>query len=154
MPWRSQQSVQLLARTALHVHCPPRLIPRGCCISLQISVLWNCFISVSGLIIAAGVNNRITGIVDSEHFYRPFRRLFVTLAIFDSSARSLVMANAAVFLGQEWRSSRDAFAFTPEAADYYSQSCKELSVRLGDPVDRISDGVITTVLGFLCHDVS
>ena len=91
--------------------------------------------------------------VDNQ-FYRPFRQLFVRMAIFDSSARKLVLANAAIFLSQRWRPATEAFIETPEAATYYSQSCKELSLRFSDPSDRLSDAVIATVLGFLCHDVS
>lgn len=76
------------------------------------------------------------------------------MAVFDSTACKLVMANAVVFLDQTWRSSSSAFDATAESAKYYTQSCKELSLRLSDPGDRFSDGVIATVLGFLCHDVS
>lgn len=74
--------------------------------------------------------------------------------MFDATACKLVMANAVVFLDQTWRSSSSAFDATAESAKYYTQSCKELSLRLSDPGDRIGDGVIATVLGFLCHDVS
>lgn len=89
-----------------------------------------------------------------QQFYRPFRALFLRMALFDSSARKLVLANAAIFCEQRWRSAREAFRVTPEAATYYLQSCRELSCRFADPSDRLSDGVIATVLGFLCHDVS
>jgi hypothetical protein len=68
----------------------------------------------------------------------------------DESAFYLTMANAAVLFGRE-TGSREAQ--TNEAMKYYTKSLQSVSKRLQDPVDSVSEGVLGTVLGFVCHDV-
>jgi len=40
-----------------------------------------------------------------------------------------------------------------ESANYFSCCTSLLARRLGCPGEGVSEGVINTVLGFLCHDV-
>lgn len=42
---------------------------------------------------------------------------------------------------------------SPESMKYYFEAADQLSKRLLDPQDRVSVGVIATVLGYMCHDV-
>jgi hypothetical protein len=60
------------------------------------------------------------------------------------------MANAALFLGAE---TGDKDAETVESMRYYTMSLHSVTKRLQDPVDGVSEGVMGTVLGFVCHDV-
>jgi hypothetical protein len=61
------------------------------------------------------------------------------------------MANAALFFGAE---TGDQDAETAESVKYYTMSLHSVTRRLQDPVDGVSEGVMGTVLGFACHDVS
>jgi hypothetical protein len=68
----------------------------------------------------------------------------------DESAFNLTMANAATLYGIE---TGNGIRETAESMQYYSLSLRSINRRLQDPIDRISEGVIGTVLGFVCHDV-
>jgi hypothetical protein len=76
--------------------------------------------------------------------------IWLTAGMSDVSAFHLTLANAALLFGKETGSKE---VETTEAMKYYTTSLQSLSNRLHDPVDGISEGVITTVLGFVCHDV-
>jgi hypothetical protein len=69
----------------------------------------------------------------------------------DKSAFHLTMANAAMFFGKEIGCTN---AETAESMKYYTISLRSINKRLLDPIDSISEGVMGTVLGFVCHDVS
>jgi hypothetical protein len=68
----------------------------------------------------------------------------------DQSAFHLAMANAALFFDREIGSEN---VESSESTKYYTMSLQVINKRLQDPVDKISEGVMGTVLGFACHDV-
>jgi hypothetical protein len=45
------------------------------------------------------------------------------------------------------------FADNPEAARYYSRALAQLATRLEHDTDRVSPGVIISILGLLCYAV-
>lgn len=75
------------------------------------------------------------------------------MALFDASAFKLSMANAAMFLDEINHPTTFQYERCREALVYYGQSVREVTSRLADPVDRASEGLMTTVLGLICHDV-
>jgi hypothetical protein len=79
------------------------------------------------------------------------RVTWITIGMSDSSAFNLTLASASVALAQE---SNPAARETIESMKYYTTSIRALKQRLQDPVDSTSDGVISTILGFACLDVS
>lgn len=83
--------------------------------------------------------------------YRPLIEEWFTASMCDKSAFQLTMASAAVIYGVE---AGDRQSETVESLKYYNMSLQSVNMRLQDPVDGISEGVIGTVLGFACHDVS
>jgi hypothetical protein len=73
------------------------------------------------------------------------RALWITIAMSDSSAFHLTLAHASQFLAEAGE--------TSESMKHYTTSVRTVSRRLRDPVDGISDGIIGTILGFVCYDV-
>lgn len=75
------------------------------------------------------------------------------MALADHSAFKLSMANASMFLAQ--RKDPDGFRYEAcsESLKYFGQCLSLVTKRLEDPKDRVSEGVITTILGLICHDV-
>ena len=54
-----------------------------------------------------------------------------------------------------WTTSRTAaleYSDCDESAKYYSECLNQVSQRLESSTESLSQGIITTVLGFLCHD--
>lgn len=77
------------------------------------------------------------------------------MALTDQSAFILCKANAAMFLEKARLRNGDEFRYEhcAETLSYYGQCVREVSSRLSDPVDCVSEGVFTTILGLICHDV-
>jgi hypothetical protein len=71
----------------------------------------------------------------------------------DATAFNLSLANAALFYDQRTRTSTFKYENSVECLTYYGKCLREISKRLGSSDDSVSDGVIMTVLGLLCHDV-
>ena len=69
----------------------------------------------------------------------------------DESAFQITVANAAMIYGAD---AVHKPSETAESMNYYSMSLQSVNKRLQDPMDGISEGVIGTVIGFACHDVS
>lgn len=92
---------------------------------------------------------------DAEYNYRPFRKVWFAMALTDQSAFILCKANAAMFLEKARLRNGDEFRYEhcAETLSYYGQCVREVSSRLSDPVDCVSEGVFTTILGLICHDV-
>jgi len=74
----------------------------------------------------------------------------MTIGMSDSGAFGITLASASLALAQE---SRQAARDTTESVKHYTTSVHAVRKRLQDPVDRTSDGVISTILGFACLDV-
>ena len=76
------------------------------------------------------------------------------MALTDATAFQLCMANAAMFMAQRQQPEMYQYETCTEALEYYGKTLGQLTKRLEDSNDCTSTGVITTVLGFICHDVS
>jgi len=76
------------------------------------------------------------------------------MAIADRSAFYLCLANGALFYHQMTQGSGLEYSDSEESAGYFGHCTSQLAQRLGDEDDGVSEGVITTVIGFLCHDAS
>ena len=90
---------------------------------------------------------------ESEYNYRPFRKVWFSMALCDHSAFMLSMANAAMFLDEARNPDNFQYADSAEALRYYGQCVEQITTRLSNPADCTSEGVITTILGLICHDV-
>ena len=75
------------------------------------------------------------------------------MAIVDSSAFYLSLANAALFVNRLDQQGYLEYSDSVESAKYYSECLNQITQRLASRTESLSQGVITTVLGFLCHDV-
>ncbi|KAJ5676550.1 uncharacterized protein N7477_002183 [Penicillium maclennaniae] len=90
---------------------------------------------------------------DSEYNYRPFRKVWFAIALCDHSAFMLSMANAAMFLDEARNPGTFQYEDSAEALRYYGQCVEQITARLSNPEDCTSEGVITTILGLICHDL-
>ncbi|BCS27832.1 uncharacterized protein APUU_60880S [Aspergillus puulaauensis] len=92
---------------------------------------------------------------DAEYNYRPFRKVWFAMALSDQSAFILCKANAAMFLEKARLRDGDEFRYEhcAETLGYYGQCVREVTRRLSDPVDCVSEGVFTAILGLICHDL-
>ncbi|KIX06765.1 uncharacterized protein Z518_04741 [Rhinocladiella mackenziei CBS 650.93] len=78
---------------------------------------------------------------EGDHVYRPFRYEWFSMAVVDYSAFYQITNHS----GTE-------YSDCVESARYFSTCLNQIAQRLGSKTDSISQGVITTILGFLCHD--
>jgi len=90
---------------------------------------------------------------EADYQYRPFRTVWFTMSLHDHSAFRLAMANAAMFLGEKHHPQTFRYEHCHEALKYYGQCVRQITDRLADPTDCTSEGVVTTILGLICHDV-
>jgi hypothetical protein len=77
------------------------------------------------------------------------------MALLDPSSYFLCLANAALFMNQ-YITRRKSLEYTDsaESAKYYSKCLTQVTQKLACEVERFREGVITTVLGFVCHSIS
>ncbi|OAP63314.1 hypothetical protein AYL99_02541 [Fonsecaea erecta] len=90
--------------------------------------------------------------IEGEYLYRPFRNEWFTMAVIDCTAFYLSLANAALFFHQMTERRGCEYGDFEESSRYLSLCLNQVAQRLGRESHNISQGVITTVLGFLCHD--
>ncbi|KAJ6121126.1 hypothetical protein N7523_005406 [Penicillium sp. IBT 18751x] len=64
------------------------------------------------------------------------------------------MANAAMFLDEARNPGTFRYEDSAEALRYYGQCVEQITARLSNPDDCTSEGVITTILGLICHDLA
>ncbi|KIW97531.1 uncharacterized protein Z519_01115 [Cladophialophora bantiana CBS 173.52] len=76
------------------------------------------------------------------------------MAVIDCTAFYLSLANAALFFHQMTERKGCEHSDFEESSAYLSLCLNQVTERLGKESDNVSDGVITTILGFLCHDSS
>ncbi|KAL4913230.1 hypothetical protein BDW62DRAFT_214401 [Aspergillus aurantiobrunneus] len=91
--------------------------------------------------------------VDAEYNYRPFRKIWFSMGLSDRTAFILCKANAAMFLEQVRLCDQFRYEHCRETLTYYGQCVRQVMERLSDPVDCVSKGVLTAVLGLICHDL-
>ncbi len=75
------------------------------------------------------------------------------MAIVDRTAFHLSLANAALFFHQLSQRKGSEHSDFEESSKYLDLCLSEIGQRLGNELEMVSEGVVTTVLGFLCHDV-
>lgn len=90
---------------------------------------------------------------DSDYVFRPFRAIWFSMAMTDASAFLVSLANAAMFLDQIHRRKAYQYEKSVECLTFYGKCVKEVTRRLENSNDRVSAGVITTILGLICHEV-
>lgn len=77
------------------------------------------------------------------------------MALLDASSYYLCLANAALFMDLHFnRRATLAYTNSVESTKYYSKCLTQLTKQLACQVQNISEGAITTVLGFICHSFS
>ncbi|KAK3942915.1 hypothetical protein QBC46DRAFT_379076 [Diplogelasinospora grovesii] len=97
---------------------------------------------------------------ESASIYRPssFRLEWFAMAMLDQSAYYLSLANAALILNLRRKNLTASCGFEyseyPESSKYYHICLSQVTRRLGDVMEGVSKGMVTTVLGFICHDSS
>ena len=91
---------------------------------------------------------------EGDSLFRPFRYEWHAIALVDYSAFHLYLANAALFLFQVSNKSSIEYGDCVEAGQYFGTCLAQLARRLGDQSDNTSPGLITTILGLLCYNVS
>jgi hypothetical protein len=91
---------------------------------------------------------------EGDYLYRPFRHEWFAMAVVDRTAFYLSLANAALFFHQITQQRiRSEYSDFEESSKYLGLCLNEVALRLDQESNNVSDGVVTTVLGFLCHDV-
>jgi hypothetical protein len=75
------------------------------------------------------------------------------MAVCDSTAFYLSLANATVFFNQITLGKGSDYSDFKESSKYLGLCLNQMTERLRTELNNISDGIVTTVLGFLCHDV-
>ncbi|KAJ5606257.1 hypothetical protein N7510_009038 [Penicillium lagena] len=90
---------------------------------------------------------------EADYQYRPFRTVWFTMSLHDHSAFRLALANAAMFLDEKHHPQTFRYDHCHEALKYYGQCVRQITDRLADPTDCTSEGVVTTILGLICHDL-
>lgn len=95
---------------------------------------------------------------EADYVYRPFRASWFRIGLSDTAAFDLWLAQAVVIRNGLFHEP-NAFNYdakyldTFEASKYYCKSLHQLALRLNNREDCISDGVIATIMGFICVDV-
>jgi len=88
---------------------------------------------------------------------RPLGPIWFTVGMTDKSAFQLTLGNAAYCFNKEtslYKGERFEHGETEESMSFYTAAMESVKSRLRDPIDGVSEGVIGSVLGFACHDVS
>ncbi|KAI2817573.1 transcriptional regulator family: Fungal Specific TF [Aspergillus niger] len=90
---------------------------------------------------------------DRDYVFRPFRTVWFSMALTDATAILVALANAAMFLDQRLRAQGYQYETSTECLSYYGQCVRQVTHRLADTRESISQGVITAILGLTCHDL-
>ncbi|KAH8887808.1 hypothetical protein GQ53DRAFT_843926 [Thozetella sp. PMI_491] len=89
---------------------------------------------------------------EASLLYRPFRHEWFAMAVLDPSAYYLCLANASLFLFQHVTSQKNLeYSASAESTRYYSMCLKQVVTRLADAWESTTEGIITTILGLVCH---
>jgi hypothetical protein len=93
-------------------------------------------------------------IAHAEYNYRPFRKVWIQIGLSDPTAFQLSLASAQLFRNSMSGSPDLDITDNEKSAKHYYKAVKQLSDRLGDELECLRPGVVATVLGCICHDVS
>ncbi|KAI8713683.1 hypothetical protein NCS52_01213600 [Fusarium sp. LHS14.1] len=91
---------------------------------------------------------------ESEYINQPFHSIWVRIGFSDPTTLHLSMATTLLLWNRKNNDPVLKAANDMEAVRYYSKALKDLSTRLSDPFDCTSAGVVATIIGCLCHDIS
>ena len=86
--------------------------------------------------------------------YRPFRIIWLRMAIADPATFNLSLAHGVVFLNELRRRAGYDFMYDNESVKYLTRALKHLSYYLEDETSRVSEATVCTILGLACKDVS
>jgi hypothetical protein len=103
--------------------------------------------SISSLNLLSIVN---TG---ADYLYRPFRLEWFSMGLVDCSAFYLSLENAVLFFNQMTKQGSFEYSDHLESSKYYGECLNQVARRLSSRTECVSEGAITTVPGFICHDV-
>ncbi|OJK01441.1 hypothetical protein ASPACDRAFT_41702 [Aspergillus aculeatus ATCC 16872] len=90
---------------------------------------------------------------DKDYVFRPFRSVWFSMALTDPSAIFVALANAAMFFDQRVRAQEFKYETSSACLAYYGRCVQQVRARLGSVKESLSEGVITAVLGLICHDL-
>ncbi|PYH49691.1 uncharacterized protein BP01DRAFT_419836 [Aspergillus saccharolyticus JOP 1030-1] len=90
---------------------------------------------------------------DKDYVFRPFRSVWFSMALTDPSATFVALANAAMFLDQRLRAQEFSYETSSECLAYYGRCVQQVRGRLGNVKESLGEGVITAILGLICHDL-
>ncbi|RAK73253.1 uncharacterized protein BO72DRAFT_437892 [Aspergillus fijiensis CBS 313.89] len=90
---------------------------------------------------------------DKDYVFRPFRSVWFSMALTDPSAIFVALANAAMFFDQRVRAQEFKYEKSSECLAYYGRCVQQVRARLGSVKESLSEGVITAILGLICHDL-
>lgn len=95
---------------------------------------------------------------EADFVYRPFRTSWFRIGLSDTAAFDLWLAQAVVIRNgllheQNTINYGTKYLDTSEANRYYCKSLHQLALRLNSREECVSDGVIATIMGFICVDV-
>lgn len=94
-------------------------------------------------------------IEESRYVFRPFRFLWLSLAVTDEAAWYITLANSAAWRDGDWGAMTKDISSSAEALTYYSKSLKSISERLKHvPEDSDLEGLIVAIAGCICHDAT
>jgi hypothetical protein len=94
----------------------------------------------------------VTG--SAGELYRPFRLEWFATAVADRCSYYLCLANGAMFYHRTIQGGGSyEYSEYEESAQYFGRCTALMAQRLDCPEESVSEGAVTTVLGFLCHDV-
>lgn len=90
--------------------------------------------------------------MDVEKLYhRHIRMLWITIAMYDEDSFNITLAHASNLLAKHQGL---GYFETEESIKYYTITVQAVSKRLQAPSESTSDGLIGTILGLACLDVS
>lgn len=94
---------------------------------------------------------------EADYVYRPFRTSWFRIGLSDTTAFDLWLAQAmvirnGVFHEPHALNYESNYLDSSEASRYYCKSLHQLALRLNNHEDCTSDGVIATIMGFICVD--
>lgn len=92
--------------------------------------------------------------VDTEYNYRAFHVVWIRIGLSDSTCFYLTLASATLFMDRVRRRLGPDIEDSAESNRYYLRALQQLNMRLSNKAECTSPGVIATILGCLCHDVS
>ncbi|KAI0200008.1 hypothetical protein F4808DRAFT_174180 [Astrocystis sublimbata] len=91
----------------------------------------------------------------AQDSYRPFGYVWLsTIGLSDAAACYITLANAVLYKNMKPGDAKPEFSTSVEAMKWYTLSLQSIAKRLASPNDGSTQGLITAISGFICHDSS